>query len=169
MRKLLTLMGVLGLVALTSAILVVANASANGEEKFKLTNLSGDQVPTSVTTDMIGEMEVELNEAATEMKFELEVDKVAAGTTITAAHLHCGDSVTNGSVIVGIFAGAFVGDGRLAEGVLVDANLTPGDTPCAIDTLSDLADAMNAGNVYINVHTVANSGGEIRGQFPTDP
>ena len=33
-------------------------------------------------------------------------------------------------------------------------------------TLSDLRAAMQTGNTYINLHTDANPGGEIRGQFP---
>ena len=32
-------------------------------------------------------------------------------------------------------------------------------------TLSQLAQAMQDGDVYVNVHTIANPGGEIRGQL----
>ena len=52
--------------------------------------------------------------------------------------------------------------GILAEGVITSADLMGslegGD-------LQDLLDNMVAGNAYVNVHTVENPGGEIRGQI----
>ncbi len=35
-------------------------------------------------------------------------------------------------------------------------------------TINDLLDEMQRGNTYVNVHTVANPGGEIRGQIEAD-
>ena len=33
-------------------------------------------------------------------------------------------------------------------------------------TMADLLDAIMDGEAYVNVHTVANPGGEVRGQLP---
>jgi hypothetical protein len=40
--------------------------------------------------------------------------------------------------------------------------------PQAINNRRDLAEAMRRGNTYVNVHTVAHPGGEIRGQLRQD-
>ena len=55
---------------------------------------------------------------------------------------------------------------------MTDENVLIGNTPSAtcpeeITNLVDLVDAMFNGNIYVNVHTVANPDGEVRGQlFP---
>jgi hypothetical protein len=38
----------------------------------------------------------------------------------------------------------------------------------AIVNIADLADAMRDSNIYVNVHTVANPPGEVRGQLLED-
>jgi hypothetical protein len=53
-------------------------------------------------------------------------------------------------------------NGILAEGVIKEVNLV---NALAGKPLSDLVDAMSAGNAYVNVHTTAYPGGEIRGQI----
>jgi hypothetical protein len=53
-------------------------------------------------------------------------------------------------------------DGVYVEGTITASNLVG---PLAGQPLSALLDAMRAGNTYVNVHTSANAGGEIRGQI----
>ncbi len=52
----------------------------------------------------------------------------------------------------------------LAEGTRTSANLQtqPGK---GINTWSDFINALVSGNTYVNVHTTAHTGGEIRGQL----
>jgi hypothetical protein len=50
----------------------------------------------------------------------------------------------------------------LAEGDITAANLTGSLT--GLD-LQDLIDEINAGNIYVNVHTSQNPPGEIRGDI----
>jgi hypothetical protein len=52
-------------------------------------------------------------------------------------------------------------NGTLAEGTFTAANLVG---PLAGATLADLLAEMEAGNSYVNVHTLAFPPGEIRGQ-----
>ena len=65
----------------------------------------------------------------------------------TAAHFHAGDPGKNGAVVVpipGADKGTFEGSATLTEQQALDAL---------------------AGRWYVNVHTVANKGGEVRGQL----
>ena len=132
-------------------------------------DLTGAQEVPAVETDTTGEIEVEFNYDLTEAKFELEVDD---GVAITQAHLHCAPAGVNGPVVAFLFGfvpGGFDVDGDLAEFTLTDANILPtdgtGSCPNVIENLRDLADAMEDGNIYANVHSVANAGGEVRGQL----
>ncbi len=85
---------------------------------------------------------------------------VAYGLTgATAAHIHLGDAHENGPVVVGLFSGEpFTADGMISSGTTVSSGLVAG-------TMRDLLDVMSGGFAYVNVHTTANPGGEIRGQI----
>ena len=74
---------------------------------------------------------------------------------ITGAHIHSGERGTNGGVIFNLGADFFGGN--------------PGSTQSAHGfwtgpTTAQIADLLN-GDLYINIHTAANPGGEIRGQI----
>ena len=70
------------------------------------------------------------------------------GVAGTAAHIHEGAAGTNGPVIV-----PFTKDGDTYKAA-AGAKLTPAQMT-----------AFKAGNLYFNVHSDANKGGEIRGQL----
>jgi hypothetical protein len=85
------------------------------------------------------------------------------------AHIHLGPVGETGPVVVWLYPdgpppqeipGRF--DGVLAEGTITSENLVG---PLAGATLADLIDEIQAGNAYVNVHTVQNPPGEIRGQI----
>jgi hypothetical protein len=72
----------------------------------------------------------------------------------------------NGQIVVFLFGlvpdpGVDV-NGTLAAGSFGAANLIG---PLAGHPLADLITAIENGGAYVNVHTVANRGGEIRGQL----
>ena len=71
------------------------------------------------------------------------------GVTGTAAHIHMAPSGQNGPVIIPLVKS---GD---------DTWSVPGNTVLS----SAQFDAFRAGNLYINVHSAANPGGEIRAQL----
>lgn len=85
------------------------------------------------------------------------------------AHIHLAPAGSNGPIVVWLrpsgpppqlVPGRF--DGVYAEGTFTAANLVG---PLAGRPLSDLVDAMRAGNTYVNVHTTQFPPGEIRGQI----
>jgi len=72
------------------------------------------------------------------------------GVTGTAAHIHMAPKGKNGPVAVGLTKGS---DGNTWS-VPAGAKLTDAQY-----------NAYKAGNLYVNVHSAANKGGEIRGQL----
>jgi len=137
-------------------------------------DLTGDQEVPPVVTNTTGEIEVEFNDDLTEAEFELEVRD---GVAVTQAHLHCAPAGVNGPVMAFLFGfvpGGFDVDGDLAEFTLTDANIAAVGADCvptigmAINNIADLAQAMQDGNIYANVHSVANPPGEVRGQLESD-
>lgn len=117
-------------------------ALAVGEAGFTA-RLSGDQEVPDVTTSATGTGSLVLNAARTELSFEITVENLSG--PITAAHFHLGAAGASGGVVQAI---AFTN--RHASGIW---SLSAAD-------LSDL----EAGNLYVNVHTGDNPSGEIRGQ-----
>ncbi|MCH7496108.1 MAG: CHRD domain-containing protein, partial [Candidatus Marinimicrobia bacterium] len=83
---------------------------------------------------------------------ELEYDITVEGLTIAAAHFHAGAADETGGVIKTITF-----DGNSASGVW-----TSNDAQALTDSIVDL---IRSGGVYVNIHTSANPGGEIRGQL----
>lgn len=85
---------------------------------------------------------------------------------VTQAHIHLGRPGENGP-IVAFLAGPFdpptgLVDGLLARGVITAEDLVG---PLEGKPISRLYFEMLRGNTYVNVHTVRNPGGEIRGQI----
>ena len=72
---------------------------------------------------------------------------------VTAAHIHSGAAGATGGVIVPLFAGPTTAPGF--SGLLVDATAT---------VTEEILTELRSGNTYVNVHTVGNPMGEIRGQ-----
>lgn len=140
---------------------LVAVAPAWADETFKAT-LSGDQEVPPVVTDTTGKFKLELNEAETEAEVRLTVND---GVRITQAHLHCAPVGVNGSIVAflsGLNAAGYNVDGKwISNATLTDTSIS--DPACGA-TISALAASMRAGDVYVNVHSVANPGGVIRGQ-----
>jgi len=79
-------------------------------------------------------------------------------TPVVGAHIHApSDANTNASVVVGftVVAGAVQSTGSFSS---------TNDPNMSLDSLKVL---MRAGLAYVNIHTVTNPGGEIRGQTTT--
>jgi hypothetical protein len=109
-----------------------------------MVTLAGDQEVPAVTTAAKGSGTVTI---ADDMSVKGSI--MTTGIAGTAAHIHLGASGKNGPVIVPMTKS---GDG--------------GWTFAAGAKLSeDGMKAFKAGELYINVHSAANPGGEIRGQL----
>lgn len=124
-------------------------------------DLSGkDPVPPNSST-ATGQATFTLSSDGSSMSFELTVDNLV---DVTAAHIHMAAAGQEGPVVVPLFTGpAKTGS---FTGVLAQGTLTAADFKADLQgkTMSDLVALIQAGTAYVNVHTKAFPGGEIRGQ-----
>ncbi len=120
----------------------------NVPTKFTAMLLGGNERPTPVTTtSAVGVAYLTLDPATGVISYELHVSTIVS---ITNAHIHRGGSEEAGKVVTGL---NFVG--------LAPGNPTSGTVTLDGQALVDLL----TGHLYVNVHTSANPGGEIRGQI----
>jgi len=106
--------------------------------------LAGDQEVPAVKTDAKGSGTITIGD-----DMSVKGSVTTTGITATAAHIHTGAAGKNGPVIVPLTKS---GDSGWAVGA--GAKLT-----------DDQMKAFKAGDLYVNVHSAANPGGEIRGQL----
>jgi hypothetical protein len=143
---------------------VTANSDNDGQQ-FRARLRGNEEVP-AVSTNTRGKANFEFNDARTKLEFELEVED---GIRVTQAHIHCAAAGVNGPIVVwlgGFHDRGWDMDGDwIGDATATDANIT--NTACG-STLAQIAEAMAEGRTYANVHTVANPGGEIRGQIRAD-
>lgn len=79
----------------------------------------------------------------------------------TAAHIHCGAAGTNGPVGVTLFSGS-MGTSNTIKG---NFDAPDPENACGWATVGDVLAAIEAGNAYVNLHTVNYPAGELRGQL----
>ena len=149
------------LVAAAVAVLLPAIASAQtpaATTRWSATAIGANEVPATTST-ATGAFTATLDEAAGTLTWTLSVPAI---TNATAAHLHPGATGVNGSVTLPLFAaptGAPTASIN-ASGVARVADLAG---PLA-GNFAGFVTALKAGGLYVNVHTSANAGGEIRAQ-----
>jgi hypothetical protein len=102
------------------------------------------------------------------MTYTLSYSGLSANSTL--AHIHAqGDATTTAGVVLNFqnFAGAttFFTPGSTSGSAAGTVNLSGGTVTGLSITGDSLKKAMDAGMAYVNVHTTANPGGEIRGQI----
>src|SRR5918992_201495 len=147
------------LVALAAA-LVMASPASGQELKFEADLSGAAERPTPVVTEGVGEAKFESR--GRNVRFELKWDDLS--TPAFAAHIHCGGPEVAGPVGVTLFAGTMGTEGE------VQGTFTGPDSgnACGWVDLADVLGAMATGNAYVNIHTSAHPGGEIRGQIADD-
>jgi hypothetical protein len=120
-----------------------ATAAQPAAERITV-NLSGEQeAPAAIATGAFGNATFELNRSASTLQGTVTVD----GMEATVAHIHAGEAGVAGAIV---FAMTVQGN---------TATLAPTTL-----TAAQLAD-LDAGKLYVNVHSAKNSKGEIRGQI----
>jgi len=169
--------------AAAAALVFVAppTIAQNGGDTFRFgADLSGQQevtppdAPTTpspgVTTQATGTLQLAVLTDLSSLDYTISVQN---GVGVTASHLHCGRAGENGPVVAFLSPANVQGaevNGVLGQGTITNANIEATATDCEeligrpVRNIASLAEAAVLGLIYVNVHTVANPEGEIRGQ-----
>jgi hypothetical protein len=123
--------------------------------------LAGANEVPAVTTEGTGFAAFSSNAGQTAIDYTLLTYGLV---DVLQAHIHIGPPDENGPVAAFLFGLAdppVTSDGILSQGTITAGDLIA--TAGVFDgTMATLVDEIRAGNVYVNVHTVANPAGEIR-------
>ena len=149
--------------ASTGGASAIASASAGGcnFEKFSATLTGNDEVPAK-NTKATGSANFQFNTEKDGLSYKLSAMDI---NKATMAHIHEGKVGTNGPIVVTLFKSANpLGpvNGILSQGIITSDRL---EGPLAGKQITDLVKIINDGNAYVNIHTVQNPNGEIRGQI----
>src|SRR5688572_29155558 len=107
--------------------------------------LNGDQEVPVIDTDARGVGLFNVSEDLSTLEYFVIFDSLSGDAD--QAHFHLGAEGRNGGVVIDLTDD-------------IDGNIIRGSTPLSFDIFNALLD----GQIYINVHTEENPGGEIRGQ-----
>lgn len=119
-------------------------ASAHAEMVAYKATLNGASEVPPVTTSATGSATVNVDTAAKKVSWSVTY----SGLTAAAAHIHCG-AAAGANAGVSVSFGTTLASPISGSGTMTDAQLAD----------------LTAGKCYVNIHTAANKGGEIRGQL----
>lgn len=142
------------------------HAMGQASKRTFTAHLDGAQEVPAVETAARGEAVFRVSRDGTEISYRLIVANLH---DVLMAHIHVADAGVNGPVVVWLYPSApppALIEGR-SSGVLATGVITEGSLvgPWTGEPLETLIDAMRNEAVYVNVHTLAFGGGEIRGQI----
>lgn len=144
--------------AMTAALLPAAVLGQATTSRYEARLSGANEVPP-VTTTATGTFTATLDEAAGTLTWTLSVPAI---TNATAAHIHTGAAGANGGVVLLLFAAP---TGSPASTVNISGTARAADLSGSLaGNFAGLVTALKAGTLYVNVHTSANAGGEIRAQ-----
>lgn len=164
----------------TSATGVAAarGGTQSGDRPVYNAHLTGDEEVPARATRAQGQATFRWSADGSALEYKLIVANI---TNVHMAHLHLAPAGENGQIVVWLYPPGpppLRIEGR-TQGVLAEGSITAAELvgPLEGQTLDALVAAIEAGSVYVNVHTIdpalaPNSGpgnfpgGEIRGQLP---
>jgi hypothetical protein len=157
--------------ALVVAALLAVSAPAQAQSLF--VPLSGYNEVPAVSSEAQGTFRAHVDPRAGHIAYELAYDGLEGA--VTQAHLHLGQHDVNGGVIAFLCDSATNPDptggaprcpvSGAVRGLLTPANVVgPTAQGLSPGEFAELAAAIRAGVVYINVHSTRFPGGELRGQ-----
>lgn len=152
--------------AIVAAILAASTMTAGARRpnpNFRA-HLAGDQEVPAVVSATSGTAKFHVDRTLTEMTFRLDIRNADGLLGVAGAHIHCAPEGVNGPVVAFLAQPVPGGlDGRVKiSGTLTDADIL---NPACGENIEELVDAMRAGDAYVNVHSLANPPGEVRGQI----
>jgi len=155
------------------SLMAISVFSVSAYDGFKLrAKLVGDEEVPVVSTKASGEFEARID-SDDMITYKLSYEGLEGGNTL-AAHIHLGQNSVNGGVMTFLCGGgtkptACPGPSGTVEGTIKATDIIGLPTqqlPAA--GFEEFVRALRNGNAYVNVHTMASPGGEIRGQVRGD-
>jgi hypothetical protein len=166
-----SIFSIVAAVAVVSATLAITVATldhvglvlAQGPAKFGF-NLTGSEEVPPVETDAIGMADISAYSVAGDsITYSVNATNIE---DVTAGHVHFGKEGENGPVVFTMFEYDPPRDEVLESGTITADRL---EGPMEGKRVSDLAFAGANGSLYMNIHTVENPNGEIRGTSMIPP
>jgi CHRD domain-containing protein len=144
-------------------VLLLSAAQAQAQTITWTANLNGGNEVPGVVTGSVGTATVTWNTTTRTGTYRVDVYNMPVGTT--ASHIHVGAAGVGGPVVINftVPAGGISNDFGLS-GTFACSDVV--NRPAqGINSCEDFEQAMLLDNAYVNVHSTANPGGEIRGQL----
>lgn len=160
MRRVLSL-------AIAGAFALLVSAQAQAQTVTFTASLSGGNEVPGVVTGSVGTATVTWDTATKAGTYRVDVYNMPVGTT--ASHIHVGAAGVSGPVVINLTvpAGGISNDFGLS-GTFACSNVVARAAQ-GINSCEDFEQALLLSNTYVNVHSTANPGGEIRGQLIRQP
>lgn len=144
------------------ALAFLLPASASAQSVTMTATLSGGEENPAVLTGAVGTAEIAIDPGSRELTVSLRLFNLPTGTT--AGHIHAGPRGVNGPVIIDFPIPA----GRTGD-LSLDFRVGPGQLrtrpELGINSMEDALQTIVGGGAYVNIHSTAFPGGEIRGQL----
>ena len=147
-----------------AALFVLSTASQAQAQTVTLTaQLNGGNEVPGVVTGSAGTATVTWNTATKAGTYRVDVYNMPVGTT--ASHIHVGAVGVGGPVVINftVPAGGISNDFGLA-GTFTCTDVVVRAAQ-GINSCEDFEQSLLLNNSYVNVHSTANPGGEVRGQL----
>ena len=150
-------MFVMGLATSAQAEIIRFTAALSGSNE---TNLAAGATAPGVLTGAFGTAVVTLDTATQTVSWSIDVWNLPSG--MTAGHLHVGGPGQNGPTVVNFTFPPNISNDFNVSGSATSASTLRPDQ--GIRSWEDFLQSLLGGQVYANIHTTVNGGGEIRGQ-----
>lgn len=148
----------------TAFVLGMGAVEAHAQQQVTVrAMLGGNHEVPGVSTGAHGVATVTVDRGAGRIDYQIDIFNLPTG--ILASHIDVGAEGVNGPIIFGFPVAAVGQSGAFQlKGSLSSSELQPREA-LGIRTFDDAAFAIASGTAYVNVHTQAFQGGEIRGQL----
>lgn len=149
-----------------ATVTLASTTTASGHGRNFTAHLSGAEEVPAVETLATGQAVFQVERDGTALRYRLIVANVE---DVLQAHIHLAPAGQNGGVVAFLYPPGPPPqlipertDGVLQTGTITADDLRGGLAGASLD---DLLEEIRSGDAYVNVHTTANPGGEIRGQI----
>ena len=167
-KAIFPVIGVAALAALAGS--ATAHDNKHNRPEVVRAQLAGANEVPSVSTKATGRFRAVIDEEAQQISYTLTFEGLEGGSTLFA-HIHLGERHTNGNVMVFLCGGGTKPTPCPNPGGEVTGVITAADVGGIVSQqvpaggLDEVIAALRVpGQAYVNVHTTASPGGEIRGQ-----